>query len=425
MITAVLGASSVGWAQVGKRYPSERRVEKDGMTGASLIVLTNGTSQDEKIYQTHPQWTSDAQYIVFSSKGRSPERQIFAVHEQTGDIVQLTDSTGIDFSSLNVARSSMKLVYLRNVDVDANGAVTHAPNGRRVKQVVQVNLASLLADSKAGAMKPASTYERVIEVPKGFAAGGGSALDYDDRHLYVAFRGGDVGTHLPPGTPIIKQAPGSPHGSGPCGIRVFDLDTGAMSFVLDAPFNIGHVQANPFVTGEVLYCHETGGDAEQRMWFAKADGSVNRPLYPENPSDWVTHEAVVTPDEVMFNLIGFDYKQRQHPTGIAVVNLRTNAVEIIGQVDEQLNDGKTPGGFWHCNGTADGRLAVGDTLGGNLWLIDRASHKMTLLSTDHKMKPYHAHPSFSADGSRILINSGRFSDGKTCSLIVIPIPKQD
>jgi oligogalacturonide lyase len=36
------------------------------------------------------------------------------------------------------------------------------------------------------------------------------------------------------------------------------------------------------------------------------------------------------------------------------------------------------------------------------------------------MRPDHAHPSFSPDGTRLLIQSGMLTDGQRLSLIVIP-----
>jgi oligogalacturonide lyase len=225
-------------------------------------------------------------------------------------------------------------------------------------------------------------------------------------------------------------------GTGPGGLRKIDLKTGKFDRVIDTPFQVGHVQVNPWVSGEIVYCHETGGDAPQRIWTVQADGTGNRPLFAEEPLDWVTHETVVTRDEVMFNLIGHQKRLRARPTGIAVINLRTNAVDLLGQVNERKatgldDDTRQPqnaagadsfGGFWHCNGSADGRWAVGDTFTGNLWLIDRHDGRRILLSTDHKMKPDHAHPTFSTDGKRILIQSGHFTDGTRLQLVVIPVP---
>ena len=178
---------------------------------------------------------------------------------------------------------------------------------------------------------------------------------------------------------------------------------------------MGHVQANPWAAGEIIYCMETGGDAPQRMWFVRADGTGNRPLYKETPDEWVTHEVVVDRDHVMFNILGHMPKLRAKPAGIAVINLRNDEMKLIGQIEAGR-------GYWHCNGSADGRWAVGDNFDGDIYLIERATGEATLLSTGHKMRPDHAHPTFSPDGKRILIQSGLLSNGASLDLMVIPIP---
>jgi oligogalacturonide lyase len=178
---------------------------------------------------------------------------------------------------------------------------------------------------------------------------------------------------------------------------------------------MGHIQANPYVPGEIMYCHETGGDAPQRMWIVKADGTGNRPLYIETPTEWITHETFVDRDHVMFSIMGHRDDLRRHPTGIAVINLRTDRVELLGQLAEG-------GGFWHSSGTPDGRLAVADDFAGEIYLIDRRNGERVLLSTGHVMRPDHAHPNFSPDGTRILIQSGRLTGGKSLDLVTIPVP---
>ena len=72
-------------AQIGARFPSERKVINDPKTGTELIFLTSksGTG-DSKIYQTHNQWTSDGEWVVFRSD-RVPG-EAMAVNETTGDI---------------------------------------------------------------------------------------------------------------------------------------------------------------------------------------------------------------------------------------------------------------------------------------------------------------------------------------------------
>jgi oligogalacturonide lyase len=51
--------SSSASGQIGTRFPSEKKIVKDPVTGTELTFLTSKPAGDSKIYQTHPQWTSD------------------------------------------------------------------------------------------------------------------------------------------------------------------------------------------------------------------------------------------------------------------------------------------------------------------------------------------------------------------------------
>ena len=97
-------------AQIGKRFPSEKKIVKDPVTGTMLTFLTSTPAGDSKIYQTHNQLTSDGQWVIFRSNRVRGEAM--AVNEKTGDIVQVTEGgyTGM----LNVARKTMRLFFLRN-----------------------------------------------------------------------------------------------------------------------------------------------------------------------------------------------------------------------------------------------------------------------------------------------------------------------
>src|SRR6266436_4560532 len=96
---------SLLFAQIGKRFPSEKKIVKDPVTGTMLTFLTSTPAGDSKIYQTHNQWTSDGKWVIFRSNRVRGEAM--AVNEKTGDIVQVTEGgyTGM----LNLARKSMKL----------------------------------------------------------------------------------------------------------------------------------------------------------------------------------------------------------------------------------------------------------------------------------------------------------------------------
>src|SRR5207253_6395156 len=105
-------------------------------------------------------------------------------------------------------------------------------------------------------------------------------------------------------------------------------------------------------------------------------GTGLRPLYPESEYEWVTHEAVISRDEVAMAIMGHRKIQgtsgpaapgtpvsganpgqetawgpsgtREKPTGLAIVNLRTREMTIAGQT-------QGGSGLWHVSGSPDGR----------------------------------------------------------------------
>lgn len=111
-------------AQIGKRFPSEKKIVKDPVTGTMLTFLTSEPVLDSKIYQTHNQWTSDGKWVIFRS-GRV-RGGAMAVNEETGDQVQVTE--GGYSGMLSVARSSMKLYFMRNPDRPAMPPVRPTPD---------------------------------------------------------------------------------------------------------------------------------------------------------------------------------------------------------------------------------------------------------------------------------------------------------
>lgn len=384
-------------AELGRRSPPERGLVVDRVTGRTLVTLTNAPSNDMKIYQTHPQWASDGVHIIFRSSDRNPARtpQAYAVNEITGEIVQLTDGPDVDTYSLNVSRHGMRLYFLRGKPADGS------------QRLVVLDMAALLADSAAGAIKERAAYERQIAaLPPEHKGAGGFDIDADESAAYFGVRFQD-GPPREPGKPIPQV---------PSGIAAIDLKTGDYRIVLRTPFLMGHVQVNPWVPGEIVYCNETGGDAPQRIWTVRADGTGNRPVFKEAEFDWVTHEVVVDQDTLIFNLMGHTPELRKRPTGIMAVNLRTDEVTPLGQTPRGQ-------GFWHSHGTRDGRWAAGDNFDGEIHLLNRRTGETTLVSTGHVMKPDHTHPNFSPDGTRILVQSGMLTGGKSLDLMIIPVPE--
>lgn len=431
--TAVLTTPT--FAQIGKRFPSEKKVVKDPVTGTMLTFLTSTPAGDTKIYQTHNQWTADDEWLIFRSNRVKGEA--IAVNEKTGEMVQVTE--GGYNGMLNIARKSMKLYFMRNAGTDRQGP----------QQIIEVNLAKVFADSKAGKMKPASEYQRICgTTPQHLGAGGDMALDGNEEWAYFRVGKEEAAKHLPQGTKIEEAFGPRKMGAGPAGIAGMNIKTGEIKHVISVPFQIGHIQTNPFVEGEIVFCWETGGKSPQRTWTVMADGTGLRPLYPEADYEWVTHEAIISKDEVAIAIMGHrkiagttntgvsgsatavgganpgqetqwgPSGTREKPTGLGIVNLRTREMTIAGQTP-------SGSGLWHVHGSADGRWATGDDFSRSLYLIDRKTSEMIMLTTGHKTTAAdHPHPTFSADGTRIQIQSAMLSeDNRSMNICIVPVPE--
>lgn len=431
--------SPAAQAQIGQRFPSEKKIVIDPVTGVPLSFLTTQAKGDSKIYPSHPHWTSDGQWLIFRSH-RVPG-EAMAVNEASGELVQVTE--GGYAGMLNVAQKSMRLVFLRPA----------APQGTGLKEgvdlpmdVVVVDLARLFADSAAGRLKGASAYQRVVTtLPARQQAIADNALDADEQWFYFRVGAQAAALHLPAGTKIEPAFGPRGMGAGPTGIAKVNLQTGEVRHVVSVPFQIGHIQANLWRSGELVFSWETGGKSPQRTWTVQGDGSGLRPLYPESAHEWVTHEAIISRDEVALAIMGHrpipgglpgqpgtaveganpgqdaawgNNGTREKPTGLAIINLRTREMNIAGQTD-------SGSGLWHVHGSPDGRFAVGDDFARNLYLIDRRTREMMLLSAGHKTTARdHPHPTFSPDGTKIQIQSAMLAeDGRSLNICVVPVPQ--
>ena len=273
------------------------------------------------------------------------------------------------------------------------------------------------------------------------------ALDADEKWVYFRVGRDEAARHMAPDAKMEKSFGPRNMGAGPTGIGAMELATGKFKHVVSVPFQIGHIQTNGWVPGELVFCWETGGKSPQRMWTVRSDGSGLRAVYPEPETDWVTHEVVISKDEVGFAIMGHrkipggpkDVGEatgvqgvnpgqepewgpsgtREKPTGLGIVNLRTREMRIYGQTP-------SGSGLWHISGSPDGRWAVGDDFSRSIYLIDRHSGEMIMLSTGHKPTAQdHPHPTMSPDGTKIQIQSAMLSeDGKSMNICIIPVPEE-
>ena len=402
----------------------------DEGSGREMTILTDTTKNDRFLYQTDPMWTPDGKYLIFRSssrgkadvsknngeKGKYNPTQLYFVEVETGHIIQATDgdNTGSGF----LANKSNKMFLNRRVDGKWNLYV--------------IDLDQFFADVHSNKVKKHEKYEKFIGTfPTEMGRPGGYCISSDDKWAYITVeRDGtqeeidrmNKNAFLPETNQPVKIKPTL------SGIRKMNLETGEVEKVVDVEFKVGHIQASRFRPEEIVFCNETGGDAFQRMWYVKSDGSDFKPLYKETPLDWVTHETFASEDYVYFNVLGYQPRLRKQAHGIFRINLRNDDVDVLGQVEtsaEEHADGNMLGGmgFWHSNATRDNKWATGDTFAGSVWVINNATGEKHLIATNCKMRPDHAQPFFSPDGTKLCFQTGRFTNGKRLNLVMVDLKK--
>jgi oligogalacturonide lyase len=354
----------------GQRFPAENYTFKDQVTGVLINALTTSRHSSSKMYQTHPQWTPDGKYVVFTSNRTARQEsggdQAYALSLENFEIVQITTGDRGDNLHLGWHKNSAYLI--------------------RENQVVELRLGDLLSDSELEKVGEPEDYEVILgQIPDSIHPSG-LGLDAREKRVFFSSR--------------IKKDMSA--------IYSFDFETGTTTKLLEVPIWIGHLQANPYVSGEMMYCWETGGDSPQRMWYLSVDhqGKVtNRPVYRERNNDWVTHEVFMGPDRILFHLMGHLDRLQVNQTGLYSLNVRTNELTFHGQT--------VGGGYWHCNASPDQKYIVADTFDGKLYRINATNpDDVVLLTQGHRLqsispftKEAHMHPSVSPDGKWVLINS--------------------
>jgi oligogalacturonide lyase len=350
-IGADCSGSSQGTYYVTRKLPSEKASYTDPTTGMEITMLTTSAARDNKIYQTHPNWTADGRNIVFMSD-RSGTNQYFAVSVKTGIIVQLTDDKQPGHAFLSRTRNRMYYIADRRIwDVDID-SILHSDERR-----------------------PVNTFRRkVADLPGGVTLSGSASVDSNGKEIYLGVR----------------------YDEDSWGLLALDADTGKFRKIIDSDFRVGHCQAHPSISGLIMYCWETGGDSQQRMWIVGADGSGNGPFYKETYDEWVTHEVWWGPKKALFTIWPGNEEMSKKPHGIAYVTFEDRTLRILSQEK-----------YWHVGASPDGKRAVGDTFDGQIYLISGDTGEAGLLTQGHRPRgaTVHPHPSFSPDGSSVLFCS--------------------
>lgn len=431
-LSLCLMGMSTAWAQFGKWQASETTKVKDDVTGVTLNVLTKTSGNDKFLYQTDPMWTPDGKYLLFRSSSRATDGEertmpdgtkrtfspthVYFVEIATGRIIQATDN---EYNGTGFLANKSNKMFLQKRD------------GNDWAMFV-MDLDKFFADANKGKAKKAADYITKIGVfpadDKEIGRPGSFCINSDDTYAFITTsrevseaerKAAEEKAFKPQDNQPVKV------GIGFSGLAKMNLKTGEVSKIASIDFRVGHIQASRFRPNEIVFCCETGGDAYQRMWFCDAETCEFKPLYVETPLDWVTHETFASEDYVYFNVLGWQDRLRKQASGIFRINLRTDDVEVMGQVEMDMDRSSalTGRGFWHSNATRDNRFTCGDTFAGSIWVINNATGYRQQIASKLPMKPDHGHPFFSPDGTKLCFQSGRYSDGARLNLVVVDLTK--
>lgn len=320
---------------------------RDDVTGARVRDLTPGDARSWVVYQTHPMWTPGMTHLMYYSD-RDQKSSIWAVEMATGEARMIEGPNGGSV----LARKDDRLYFLRD------------------RTVYRKRLLEAFAGKEA--------VEEVATLPS-FAThtNGGLSLDAEEGVLYT-------------GAALENSKRNA--------ILALHLRSGGWRKVCEVDFQIGHVQASPFRSSEIMFCWETGGDAPQRTWFVNANGTGLRPAYPETYEEWVTHEVWWSPDRIIFTVWPYDEERTRKPHGILSADVKTGVPTIHTQYRA-----------WHTHGSPDGRWILGDDFDRNLWLVKADTGERRLLTQGHKAEDQttHPHASFTPDSKAIVFTSSR------------------
>lgn len=431
LAVALLVAAGSANAQFGVFTASETTRVKDPVTGIRLEVLTDTDGNDKFLYQTDPMWTADGNYLLFRSANRgTPETmtgtlengkeikyrpsQFFFIDIRNGKIVQATDG---HVNAVFLANKSNRMFLSRMDGDDWNMYV--------------MDLDRFFADA---AKKRAADFDSYLSFIGTFPTSpemgrpGGWCVNSDDSYAYITVtREGSAEEKAAMAAKAFVPRDDQPKKVKQtlCGIRKMNLKTGEVTVLADMDFRVGHIQASRFRPEEIVFCLETGGDADQRMWYANAETDTFEPLYRETPLDWVTHETFGTEDYVYFNILGWQDRLRKQASGIFRINLRSGDVDCLGNVemDKDRSSSLTGRGFWHCNSTRDNQWACGDTFAGSVWIINVETGHKYQIASGTRMAPDHAQPFFSPDGKKLCFQSGAYSDGERLNLVMVDLTR--
>lgn len=370
---------------VPPRLPSERTSFTDPATGAEVIQWTAGPHKNQSLYFTSPSVTTDDRWLVFLSE-RTGGPNLFALDRDCGEIHRLSENDhGLLYS----------YVYPRGGNRGLSKASPCLDAARNLLYYIQDDIIFAVTLGNGGPRE-------IFHLPPGWR-GAFTHISPDGRTLCVPCTDPRAFVDDTPNQwEQMRKVPGRMEESGlVTRLYLIDLPSGTGRVAAEIPFWVTHVQFDPAGTGRILFNREgfdnsSGRPPHNRIWCLEPNGEY-RPLSPEPPGEWRTHENW-TPD-------GSAIVYHGGREGEYFVATRTWEGELIREISVAGL------AFWHATGTPDGRLLV-DRPDGFISILDplASSNRVTdVCRHDSIMEDQdaHPHPLATPSGRRLVFTSLR------------------
>lgn len=355
---------------------SEVKEIKDLETGARVVFLTGGGSDNVHLYFTSECFVEGSSRIVFGSN-RTGKFQLYVMDIKAQKLVQLTD-----------------------------GAEVHPTKGclgtgGRMNYFDGATLRTLNVDT----LKDKELYT----VPEKFEASLSTCTTKGDFLAFAYKEKASVSTHT---QTIYSDMAETFYQHPGCVIMRINTDTGEPVAVWGERNWISHVLMHPTDPNTIVFCHEGGGLVSQRMWVTQVGSPASRKahatsLFPMHEKEFTVHEYFTRQGEV-----GFQYEvEREGKMEWFNAFIRTDGTWIR----EYKLPGPRPG---HIQSNSDNTLIAGDRgflsyedkAGGNYMSLMTHGNGVATVKRLCRMVPgptqySHGHPVFSRDDKWVVFNS--------------------
>lgn len=389
--------------QQGYNYGTIYRDERSGSR------ITAKVYNDHKLYQTHKNWSFDGNWMIFTSyrNGSSIKpnstyeynNNIFAMNMPDSNdgvedyiIVQLTHHEGLRDLQAGSGGASLPDIVISGTRNVLYWPIEHLNgSGGTAVSIIELDFGKLIADAllvnqgSKSSMGWPGDYNRVVcsFVNGNPVISGGMSLDFNENYIYIGLGIGST--------------------TGLNRLMRVNVANGSESIIHDSyNYPICHIQANPWISNQVLFCYlnsATLGQA-QRMHLINGDGTNYRPLFQTYEN--VTHETWIGPYEIGFNVAPGSqnmsglYKVYSFGYGpYALTSSSTPEMEYISHVKSPISNI-----FILDEGYEDGRHNWGTE---SLIKYDQLTGQKTHLFSGNGT--FFAHQSISPDGRWLLFES--------------------